>query len=266
MMNIKELSKKSKGALVDLLKSLKPDSQDDKEIITYTLNSLEENSRNVTKPELIDIFKDLTCEFPLPVENQAKKVIKKKTEKEAEEEILNILDEENEEELEKEEVVENKVKKVAKVEKKKEVKKDTKKETNLSKPKTMEIAIEFPDSFKSSIGQVTLREDIKDIKDFSKKIENGDNLVLGVFWNKRTLKQFEYDVVGILGKDEYPKEFPNDLDLLDVYYASDKVVYAISIYTECHYTFVKDTFNIDPETGLRYSSGLEFQVYENQED
>ena len=126
-----------------------------------------------------------------------------------------------------------------------------------SNPKAIQMAKMFPDTI--TIGEdayivdhsVTKMEDLFAL--FDKEVE----IVLAFYWTKRHLKQFRY-FNGWLGQ---PKSFDNDLDLATVVYVSDKgrVAHAVSMYTEGMYTLLST--DIPEDEGIRYSSGMEFQIY-----
>lgn len=126
-----------------------------------------------------------------------------------------------------------------------------------SNPNAIELAKMFPNTI--TIGEetyvvdhsVTKMEDLFTL--FDKEVE----IVLAFYWTKRHLKQFRY-FNGWLGQ---PKSFDNDLDLATVVYVSDKgkVAHAVSMYTEGMYTLLPT--DIPEDEGIRYSSGMEFQIY-----
>ena len=126
-----------------------------------------------------------------------------------------------------------------------------------SNPNAIELAKMFPNTV--TIGEetyvvdhsVTKMEDLFTL--FDKEVE----IVLAFYWTKRHLKQFRY-FNGWLGQ---PKSFDNDLDLATVVYVSDKgkVAHAVSMYTEGMYTLLPA--DIPEDEGIRYSSGMEFQIY-----
>ena len=72
-----------------------------------------------------------------------------------------------------------------------------------------------------------------------------------------------------------PKEFPFDLDMLQALYVCDNIdrLYALSSYTEAMFEFLEeDLARVDVESNdgntysMRYSAGLEFEIYEVVED
>lgn len=102
--------------------------------------------------------------------------------------------------------------------------------------------------------KVTSMKDVRNLLNEGK----GDDLIFAFYWTKRHLKQFEY-FDGII---KQPTEFKDDLDLCGIVYVSDSdvVMYVVSMYTEAVYTVYP--FEIPEEKeGLRFSAGLEYQIY-----
>ena len=125
--------------------------------------------------------------------------------------------------------------------------------------KVMEYAVRFPDEIKVGDDTYQIALDIKNMDDLYKALSEGKEVVFAYFWSKRLLKQFRYGD-GLLGQ---PKSFNDDLDLATCVYCSDekKVAYNVSLYTEAFYAIYPEELEIDEETGLRYSDGIEFHIY-----
>lgn len=100
--------------------------------------------------------------------------------------------------------------------------------------------------------------DINSMSDLKKAFDKGSEIVIAMLWTKRHLKQFPY---GIPELHSDVSEFPNDLDLAQAIYMSDdlKVMYAVSVYTDNCSTFLSK--DIPQYEGLRFSNGMEFQIY-----
>ena len=296
------MSKKvSKQSMVETMKGfLVNASAEAKKVIDYIVGEYEKNPRNVTMEDLkesLAIVKEMVQPSMLPVENSLKKStgkadVKKEDKKvlplksksgKTEEELMNEIEESldtDEKEDGKDEAALDSTKKGGNTkkltpknkdkatDKKPETKVETPKETPKKEEKkekvikSVEMAASFPETFKCDLGTLKIRPDIKDIKELHNLVEEEVQLVLCVYWNKRQLKQFNYDTNGICAK--YPKEFPNDLDVVDLIYASENgiVAYGVSLYTEAAVTFTADQFATDEETGMRYQNGAEYQVYE----
>lgn len=131
---------------------------------------------------------------------------------------------------------------------------ENKKEESLF-PKVLEI---------KSVGKLKLRSDLKNIEEISDAINNNEDLslVFATYWNKKDLKKFNYDSLGILNKEEYPLEFEKDFDIMQPVYVSEsgKVIYAVSVFTDIMNSFLSGDF--EQLDGQRFSNGVEFQVYE----
>lgn len=286
-----EMAKMTKEVIVENLKGYLANAKKEvKEVIDYTINAYEENPRNITMADLKDTLeyvKEMLAvkQEVLPIENSLKvpkksnkevlkdvikeeKVTVLKKPKKTEEEVLKDLEESIiEDEEETEEILEEEVK--AKEEKPKKV---TKKEDKPVTPKkekvvtptlkTVEVLASMPETLDTLVGKLKIRPDIKDIKELHTLIDDGVQLVICMYWNKRQLKQFDYDALNINPKKF--TEFPNDLDIVDIMYASENglVVYGVSLYTEVSVVLRPQEFATDPDTGLRYESGAEYQIYE----
>lgn len=123
--------------------------------------------------------------------------------------------------------------------------------------KAVQLAKVFPQSL--TVGDTTYEQatDIKTMDDLYESLNNDEEIIFAFYWTKRHLKQFPY-FSGWLGQ---PKSFDNDLDLASTIYVSDekKVSYQVSMYTDAMYAILPDDLeNID---GVRYSEGIEYQIY-----
>ena len=100
--------------------------------------------------------------------------------------------------------------------------------------------------------------DIDSMSDLKKAFDKGSEIVIAMLWTKRHLRQFPYGIPELHGD---VNEFPNDLDLAQAIYMSDdlKVMYAVSVYTDNCSTFLAK--DIPQFEGLRFSNGMEFQIY-----
>lgn len=139
-----------------------------------------------------------------------------------------------------------------------------------SEEETAEQAVLLADTFTETLevkdddGDVVTYEiahDIKTMEDLMKSMEKGDIVVFAMYWTKRHLKQFPY----FNGQFKAPKEFPLDLDLATCLYASDNgtCAYVMSMYTEGMYVIFPE--NLDELNGVRFSNGIEFQIYRQVE-
>lgn len=139
-----------------------------------------------------------------------------------------------------------------------------------SEEESTEQAVLLADTFTDTLevkdddGDVITYEiahDIKTMDDLMKSMEKGDVIVFAMYWTKRHLKQFPY----FNGQFKAPKEFPLDLDLATCLYASDNgtCAYVMSMYTEGMYVIFPE--NLDEVNGVRFSNGIEFQIYRQVE-
>lgn len=127
--------------------------------------------------------------------------------------------------------------------------------------KGLDVVNSFPASLDTPLGTLDLNLDTKTMADLYKDYEKGVTNIFAVYWNKRQLKQFDYDILMV--NKTAPKSFPNDLDLVQPIYISEdgKILYAVSIYSEVLYAFKASDLDIDEETNIRYINGAEYQVY-----
>lgn len=227
--------------------------------IDYTVDQYEENPRNI---QLGDIKETVDM-----IENSTKKTFKQL--------LLEVKDIQQENKEEKEMVlVENSPKKTSKIKKAKkaseEVKEEKQEEPIVEASSTEEEVenvepVNFPKEFTSTIldgATLKRRDDIKDLKTLAELVNETEvDLVITTYWNKRQLKQFRegYDPLGINKK--LPKSFENDLDIVDLTYVHELVATGHSLNTIVPSTFLPQDFEQD-ETGVRYSNGIEFQIYE----
>ena len=228
--------------------------------IDYTVDLYGENPRNV---DLKDIKETVDM-----VENSTKKTFKQ---------LLNDVKEMKEGSKEEEKqlvLVENSPKKTGKIKKSKkaseEVKEEKKEEpvveTSSTEEETENVEpVNFPKEFTSSIldgATLKRRDDIKDLKTLAELVNETEvDLVITTYWNKKQLKQFRegYDPLNINKK--LPKSFEHDLDIVDLTYVHELVATGHSLNTIVPSTFLPQDFEQD-EAGVRYSNGIEFQIYE----
>lgn len=125
-----------------------------------------------------------------------------------------------------------------------------------------DLAKAFKEEIETPLGKARkIGKEIASIADLAKATEEGKNYVLTMYWTKRLLKQFTYDALGI---STAVKEFPNDLDLIQPIYINEnrKAVHCVSQYTEAMYTLVDVELAFDEEQGMRYTNGIEYNIYE----
>lgn len=284
------MKKMNKQEMINQLKGLvgKVTDKSTLDIVNYTLKMFTENPRNVEVKDLKETLADVISKVVpqqqtvLPMENSSKKLtVKKNKEKTPDVKKDNKEDKtpakENKGSDKPKITLHDPLGRDKKDDKDKKVdlktdksdKKDTKNtKTNKTEPKkelvkAVPMAISFPDEFDvKNLGHLKKAEDIKDIKTLAEIIQKGErDIVVVTYWSKRLLKQFEYDNLGI--QKTPVKEFPDDLDVLNIMYASPEgtVAYGVSVYTECQFAFTPEDF-ANEEDGVRFSAGMEFNLYE----
>ena len=245
--NFKAIKSSKNKALVDSL--------------NYTSKAYKEDEKSVTKKDLLDLVKDamstlgekFILEAPTPVENSVKPSGKKLSKKSKTEEVEDT-----------EETPEEPKETPKKTSKKKPVKKES--AVSISNPEEENSpAILLAETFKEEIvlsdedgeSKYQIAHDIDSMEKLVEAFNNEETIVFAMYWSKRHLAQFPY----FNGEFKAPKEFPLDLDIASCMYVSDDnvVAYAISLYTEGCYVFKPQDFK--EYDGIRFSSGIEFQIY-----
>ena len=246
--------------------------------VDYTMKSLDKDEKSVAKSDLFDLVKELVAFFSAtptlaPVENSPKPALKGKKKAKAEE--AEEADEAEDEDDEAEEV-EEKPKKQKKSAKSKKAEKSgkSKVETTEDFKKGSIMAKMFPAEIQTEeLGHlVACYDKYTTMAEVREALEQGKTLIFATFWTKRHIKQFGYSMMFNV---PVPKEFPFDLDMLQVLYVCDNIdrLYALSSYTEAMFQFLEedlarvDVTSNDGETyTMRYSAGMEFEIYEVVED
>lgn len=244
--------------------AVKKASKDIAERITYASKSYKADEKSVTKKDLLDLVKETmlalgdkfvlaTDSTPVPVvaENSVKPSGKKLSKKSKEEPKTEEKAEEPKEEAPK------------KAPAKKNGKKSAVTVANENEESTP--AILLADTFTEEIlipdedgeSKYQIAHDIDSMEKLVEAFNNEETIVFALYWSKRLLQQFPY----FNGEFKAPKEFPLDLDIASCMYVSDDnvVAYAISLYTEGCYMFKPEDFA--EYNGIRFSKGVEFQIY-----
>ena len=250
--------------------------------ITYTGKKAKEDDAQVSKRDLADLVKEvmnvLGDKFVTPAlaeevkptaENSVKKLSKGVSKKqksmeeaEVEEEKPEVSEEveqtalseskEAEPEVKEEKVDKKSAKKSSKG--KKEPKKD---DATTSKEDGIVHKDIFPDTLKVGDSEYKIAHEIATMDDLYEALSKDEEIVFAYYWTKSHLKKFSY-FYNMLGT---PKSFDHDLDLATTIYVSEekKIAYAISMYTEGLYNIQPTDF--EEVDGIRYASGIEFQIY-----
>ena len=247
--------------------------------INYTLKGVDKNEADVAKSDLYDLAKEIMSFMtPAPqtvaVENSPKpKLGKKKVADETKTGATVDETVEEETEAETEEVAPAPEKKpTKKVAPKKEKKEPAKVETadGLTK-KDLPMARIFPKEIDhESLGKLVACPDkYHSIKEIREAIEGDKNLIFACYWTKRHIKEFAYSQSYEV---PVPKGgFPHDLDTLQALYVCEGIdrIYALSTYTEAMFRFIEEDLvpteceaNDGSKFMMRYSAGLEFEIYE----
>lgn len=260
--------KTTKTGLIDYIrdsaKSVKDENLNSR--ISYTLKNVDKVTKSVLYELAKDIMKVLTPVAPLaPVENSPKpKLGKKKVEKEPE-----IEEPEVEEEDEEAEEPAPKAKKAPV--KKQKVKKPEVETTDGLTKKELPMAKIFPKEIDhEALGKLVACPDkYHTMEEIRKALDEGKSLIFACYWAKRHIKEFAYAAVYNV---PVPKSgFPFDLDTLQALYVCDGIdaLYALSTYTEAMFRIdgedlepVESEANDGSKFKLRYSAGLEYEIYE----
>ena len=249
-------------------KAVKKASKEVAERITYASKAYKEDEKSVTKKDLLDLVKEtmtvlgdkfilatdsMDVSVPVLAENSVKPSGKKLSKK--------SKDTEPETEEKAEEPKEEAPKKPAK----KGGKKKESAVTVANEEEENTPAVLLAETFKDEIvltdddgeSKYQIAHDIDSMEKLVEAFNNEETIVFAMYWSKRYLQQFPY----FNGEFKAPKEFPLDLDIASCMYVSDDnvVAYAISLYTEGCYVFKPQDFK--EYDGIRFSSGIEFQIY-----
>ena len=246
--------------------------------INYTLKGVEKNEAEVAKSDLYDLAKEIMGFIaPAPqtvaVENSPKpKLGKKKVAEPVAETTDETEEEETTEEADTEEVAPAPAKKTKKVTSKKEkAEPATVVATDGLTKKDLPMARIFPKEIDhESLGKLVACPDkYHSIKEIREAIEGDKNLIFACYWTKRHIKEFAYSQSYEV---PVPKGgFPYDLDTLQALYVCEGIdrIYALSTYTEAMFRFVEEDLvpteceaNDGSKFMMRYSAGLEFEIYE----
>lgn len=261
-----DTTKATKNDLLTALKGLPKAVTNENllERVKYTVAKAEKSIKSVTVPDLKDLVVEaqtlLATPAPAPVEG-----MKKSAKKPSKKVIEPVEDDTDDEEPAEEEKPAKKGKKSLKM-------KTAKPKTHASKE--LPVAEMFPEelSFEADDGEKTLvcvHDKYHTLQEVRDALEEGKTLFIAAYWTKRHIQQYNYKEQFSVPKA--PKNFPDDLDILNIVVACDSFdrVFAMSTYTEALYRFDGETFtpvedkNDDgDEFTVRVSNGMEFEVYE----
>jgi hypothetical protein len=251
----------------DSFKSLKDQSIKDQ--VVYTAKAMKNDPNSVTRDILYTLAKDIekslktlvNTSAPTPVEASVKPKLSSKN-KNKDNTAEKTSDEKTEPKTD-----------TKQEDSKQEQKTDTSKKPSLSKNKkkdekeatteTKKVpTVTFPDSITHKLlGTLTAQPDkYTTMKEIAEAVNSGKNLVFACHWTKKQIGEFNYAQTFDV---KVPRDgFENDLDLLQLTYVCETVnkLYALSTDTEAMFKLDEEDFiKID---GIRYSNGMEFEVYE----
>lgn len=281
---LKITAKTTKEQLMKILganaKVVKEQDKDLFDRLAYTDKMVKKDANKVTRKDLVDLVKEVATLLgdalinPLtpqatPVAENATKKLKgaKKTEtpKEESSEVGESEEEEPQEtpaetpKAEAKGAEKKSAKKSSLGKKKDEPKKDGATASSTKKTvqnKAFVLAEVFPETFEIEGNKYEIAKDISNMGQLQDAVNDGEPIVFAMYWTKRHLRQFEY-----VGDLKAPKEFPLDLDLATCLFVAEDstVAYAISAYTNVCYMYLPD--DIEESDGLRFSKGIEYQIY-----
>lgn len=278
MANTTITAKTNKKGLIDFIKE-SAKSITEKNLLSriqYTLKGVEKNEADVSKSDLYTLAKDIMSFIapapqPVAVENSPKPKLGKKKSAETKTETVEETAEEETEEETTEEVApapEKKTKKVTPKKKEEPAKVET---TDGLTKKDLPMARIFPKEIDhESLGKLVACPDkYTTVQEIREALEEGVNLIFACYWTKRHIKEFAY---GQSYEVPVPKGgFPHDLDTLQALYVCEGIdrIYALSTYTEAMFRFIEEDLvpteceaNDGSKFMMRYSAGLEFEIYE----
>ena len=269
------VNKLTKAQLTTVLRenftAVKKASKEVADRITYASKAYKADEKSVTKKDLLDLVKETmtvlgdkfilatdSVDVPVPVlaENSVKPSGKKLSKK-SKETTKEVEETKKTTEAPKEEAPNKPAKKNG-----------NKKEsavTVANKEEENAPAILLAETFKDEIvltdddgeSKYQIAHDIDSMEKLVEAFNNEETIVFAMYWSKRHLQQFPY----FNGDFKAPKEFPLDLDIASCMYVSDDnvVAYAVSLYTDGCYMFKPNDFK--EYDGVRFSGGIEFQIY-----
>ena len=269
-------AKTSKKGLIEFIKESVSSITEENLLsrINYTLSGVEKNEADVRKSDLYDLAKEIMGFIaPAPklvaVENSPKPKLGKKKSADTTE---GTTEEEKETKAETEEVAPAPKKNPKKVSSKKKKEEPAKViATDGLTKKDLPMARIFPKEIDhESLGKLVACPDkYHTIQEVREAIEGDKNLIFACYWTKRHIKEFAY---GQTYEVPVPKGgFPYDLDTLQALYVCEGIdrIYALSTYTEAMFRFVEEDLvpteceaNDGSKFMMRYSAGLEFEIYE----
>lgn len=250
--------------------------------INYALKKANEDLEAVGRSDLYSLAKEIEAAIaatPAPVENSPKLKAPKMGDKKLDKKVAEVLaeDEAAEVEEEPEEEIEETPKKKAPAKEKKSatkkpaVKKPAVETTEGLTTKELPLAKIFPEEIDhESLGKLVACPDkYHTVQEIREALDADKTLIFAAYWTKRHIKMMNY--AGLFDVPVPKNGFPYDLDTLQALYVCEGIdrIYALSTYTEAMFEFrAEDLVPTDCEGNdgskfkMRYSAGMEFEIYE----
>lgn len=250
--------------------------------INYALKKANEDLEAVGRSDLYSLAKEIEAAIaatPAPVENSPKLKAPKMGDKKLDKKVAEVLaeDEAAEVEEEPEEEIEETPKKKAPAKEKKPatkkpaVKKPAVETTEGLTTKELPLAKIFPKEIDhESLGKLIACPDkYYTVQEIREALDADKTLIFAAYWTKRHIKMMNY--AGLFDVPVPKNGFPYDLDTLQALYVCEGIdrIYALSTYTEAMFEFrAEDLVPTDCEGNdgskfkMRYSAGMEFEIYE----
>lgn len=247
-----------------------------KQRMEYTIKKANKDLEGTAKSDLYDLAKEVMALLSAPeapklavVENSTKPKLGKKSKK-----VEEPIEQQEAEDAEEEEETPAPAPKTGKkkpVSKSKDKKKAEVETTSGVTKRDIPLAKFFPKEIDhESLGHLVAAPDRYDTMDeIRKAFEEGKTLIFACYWTKRHIREFAYAATREV---PVPKGgFPYDLDTLQALYVCEGIdrIYALSTYTEAMFRFdSEDLVPVECETNdgekfmMRYSAGLEYEIYE----
>ncbi len=257
--------------------------------ISYTLKGVQKDEKSVAKSDLYELAKEIMGALTAPVaslapvENSPKPAPKLGKKKSAPAPVENKpeVKEEVKETAKTAETVPEKKAPAKKTGAKAPVGKSKNQKSKEQKPKvetadqlvkgTLPLAKIFPKEIDhESLGKLIACPDkYSTVQEIREALDNGTTLIFAAYWTKRHIKQMGY---AQMFNVPVPKDgFPYDLDTLQALYVCEGIdrIYALSTYTEAMFEFMAEDLvrtEVEGNDGskffMRYSAGMEFEIYE----
>ena len=254
--------------------------------INYALKKANEDLEAVGRSDLYSLAKeiqDAIAATPAPVENSPKLKAPKMGDKKLDKKVAEVLaeDEADEAEEEPEEEIEETPQKKAPAKEKTSEKKSTAKKPAVKKSavetteglttKELPLAKIFPKEIDhESLGKLVACPDkYYTVQEIREALDADKTLIFAAYWTKRHIKEYSYAQAYEV---PVPKQgFPYDLDTLQALYVCEGIdrIYALSTYTEAMFRISSEDLvptdcegNDGSKFKMRYSAGMEFEIYE----